>query len=191
MATSEVPSLDSSSQLHIFRIEDTAGLGMYQKIVEENEYFSTSVWDKAVSASWCEFDNELRAHPPPMDDDLLAKSLDGRDMSAYKFAFRSAAQMRQWFYKDIWLQVLGSHGMRVTSYLVDAEQVLEADRQCLIPRGLEPIVSMPVCEFFGLKEIGYAPANQVPVSQAFSIGRSLGVTFDFAPSMPYPDARKA
>lgn len=111
----------------LIRIETESGMGPY-----------------SVGVDWGdETPYAERYHPPPTQDPLLRavwKKLNWPGLeyerAAYSFGFKDEAQMRQWFFKDDWMQAMKAVGLKLTVWEVEDEFVHFGERQLIFNKEL-------------------------------------------------------
>lgn len=140
--------------MKVWRVEDAHGVGMHSKIVADYDADYDLIVPTAFNLAitdWCPFDDDVQAQVPPDDDARLLRELTatGRDISDYLFGFVSARQMRDYLYRDSWIQKLHSFGMYVSLYWVP-DGALVGDHQVLIPKGLAPVDQWKIGVYFGV-----------------------------------------
>lgn len=142
--------------MKVWRIEDKEAIGLHNKIVgdydPEKDLITPTAFNLAIYSDWCQFDDDLMAHVPPEKDNLLQTNLKktGVELSDYLFGFDHPRKMRNYLYKDSWIKLLDQYGMFVALYWVDSGAI-KGKYQTLIPKGLKPLETTPIADYFGIK----------------------------------------
>lgn len=125
----------------IYRIETPSGLGPY---VDANTLLSDEQGNYECR----------KAHPNPWWDEKLVASLS-RDNIGYrnsehlKFAFASVDQVRDWLYKDSWIDNLIWRGYFISKKILPSYDVYEGTKQVMYnPAGVQSSNLVNIRELF-------------------------------------------